>query len=223
MVSSEAPRLGPSVVEVSATAERTPGVARASASAAAGRPGPVLVMASSPVRPRVPLLGDGVVDGGRAEQQGAAHRDGEHQRRAGRREASRGGARGSRRRGSRRRARAAPAAARAARRPRAPRSGPRKPTATTRKIAVISDVAAAVSGVLVVVETVNSGTAPASASSPPMIAPRPEQPRLDRGVGERERRRDARGAPSGGQDGEQRRDDPASRWRPRAAASRRGR
>src|SRR5881227_3605183 len=51
--------------------------------------------------------------------------------------------------------------------------GPRKPTATTRQIAVISDVAAAVSGVLVVVETVNSGTAPARASSPPMTRPGP--------------------------------------------------
>src|SRR5436305_15151347 len=51
--------------------------------------------------------------------------------------------------------------------------GPRKPTATTRQIAVISDVAAAVSGVLVVVETANSGTAPASASKPPMIRPGP--------------------------------------------------
>src|SRR5690348_16561584 len=51
--------------------------------------------------------------------------------------------------------------------------GPRNPTATTRQIAVISDVAAAVSGVLVVVETANSGTAPASASSPPMTRPGP--------------------------------------------------
>src|ERR1700742_325565 len=39
-------------------------------------------------------------------------------------------------------------------------TGPRKPTATTRQIAVNSEVAAAVSGVLVVVDTVNSGTAP---------------------------------------------------------------
>src|SRR3954464_7438362 len=42
-------------------------------------------------------------------------------------------------------------------------TGPRKPTATTSMIAVISDVAAAVSGTCVVVETKNSGTAPASA------------------------------------------------------------
>ena len=33
---------------------------------------------------RLGLLGDGVVDGGGAEQQGAAHRDGEDQRRRGR-------------------------------------------------------------------------------------------------------------------------------------------
>ena len=79
----------------------------------------------------------------------------------------------------------------------------------TRQIAVISDVAAAVSGVLVVVETANSGTAPASASSPPMIRPGPTQPRLDRGVAEGERRRHSRGAPSGGQDREQRRRDSA--------------
>ena len=46
MASSEAPRLGPSVVGVSATAERTPGVARADASAVAGNPGPLLVMPS---------------------------------------------------------------------------------------------------------------------------------------------------------------------------------
>ena len=51
MTSSEAPRLGPSVVGASATAERTPGVARTSVSAAAGSPGPLLVSASSPDSP----------------------------------------------------------------------------------------------------------------------------------------------------------------------------
>src|SRR3954468_9775634 len=51
MTSSETPRLGPSVVDVNATAERAPGVARGSASAAAGRPGPLLVVASSPDSP----------------------------------------------------------------------------------------------------------------------------------------------------------------------------
>ena len=77
-------------------------------------------------------------------------------------------------------------------------------------IAVISDVAAAVSGTLVVVETRNSGTAPASASSPPIEAAGAEQPRLDRGVGERERRPHAGGASPGGQDGEQRDRDSAA-------------
>src|SRR3954449_12400071 len=42
-------------------------------------------------------------------------------------------------------------------------TGPRKPTATTSMMAVISDVAAAVSGARAVVETRKSGTAPASA------------------------------------------------------------
>src|SRR3954447_13692078 len=51
MTSSETPRLGPSVVGVNANADWPPGVARASASAAAGRPGPLLVIASSPDRP----------------------------------------------------------------------------------------------------------------------------------------------------------------------------
>ena len=77
----------------------------------------------------------------------------------------------------------------------------------TRQMAVSSDVAAAVSGVLVVVETANSGTAPASASSPPMMRPGPTSrgstaasPRASVGG-------TARGAPSGGQDREQRRRD----------------
>ena len=51
--------------------------------------------------------------------------------------------------------------------------GPRKPTARTRQIAFSSEVAAAVSGVCVVVEMMNRGTAPASASSPPMTRPGP--------------------------------------------------
>src|SRR3954471_10302225 len=41
--------------------------------------------------------------------------------------------------------------------------GPRKPTAATRKSAVISEVAAAVSGEWVVAATAKSGAAPASA------------------------------------------------------------
>src|ERR1700748_1922944 len=44
--------------------------------------------------------------------------------------------------------------------------GPRKAAATTRKIAVSSDVAAAVSGGVGVAETANRGTAAASATRP---------------------------------------------------------
>ena len=124
MVSSEMPRLGPSVVGVRPTAERTPGVARASASAAGGRPGPLLVTARSPDSARVALLGDGVVLGGRAEQQRAAHRDGEHQGRAGGGEAPRGGAQVRRGQEAADRRRAAQAAARGPRRRRAPRAVP---------------------------------------------------------------------------------------------------
>src|SRR3954447_693752 len=51
--------------------------------------------------------------------------------------------------------------------------GPRNPAGITRKIAVSSDVAAAVSGALVVVETANNGAAPARATSPPITRPGP--------------------------------------------------
>src|SRR3954464_10246550 len=56
-------------------------------------------------------------------------------------------------------------ASRGARTPAATRAtiGPRRRTAATRKSAVISDVAAAVSGAPVVAATANRGTAPASA------------------------------------------------------------
>ena len=54
--------------------------------------------------------------------------------------------------------------------------GPRKPIASTSMIAGISDVAAAVSGTWLVVESKNSGTAPASASSPPTRRPAPISP-----------------------------------------------
>src|SRR3954463_8681465 len=53
--------------------------------------------------------------------------------------------------------------------------GPRKPTAATRKSAVSSDVAAAVSGALVVVETRNRGTAPARLIRPPITRPGPRR------------------------------------------------
>ena len=172
MVSSETPRLGPSVVGVSATAERTPGVARASASAAAGSPGPALVMASSPARPacrcwvtawsmvvelnsRVQLRATVSISGVLADEK----RRVAVRRFADARKPPTGESRASG-------GPSTPAATRAT-------IGPRKPTATTRKSAVISDVAAAVSGALVVAETANSGTAPASASRPPITRPGP--------------------------------------------------
>ena len=145
MASSEAPRLGPSVVDVSATAERTPGVARASASAAAGRPGPALVMASCPDRPAcrcwvtawsmvvvlnssVQLIATVSTSGVLADEKRrvAAPRFAEARKPPTGESAASGGA-------------SSRAATRAT-------IGPRKPTATTRQIAVISDVAAAVSG-----------------------------------------------------------------------------
>src|SRR4051794_15602682 len=52
-------------------------------------------------------------------------------------------------------------------------TGPRKPTAVTRNSAVISDVAAAVCGLLVALETANSGAAPARAIRPPITRPFP--------------------------------------------------
>ena len=82
--------------------------------------------------------------------------------------------------------------------------GPRKPTATTRKSAVISDVAAAVSGRAGGGRDGEQRRRAGERDQPADHAPGAEQPRLDRGVGQRARRRHARGAPSGGEDGEQR-------------------
>ena len=135
--SSETPRLGPSVVGVRATAERTPGVARTSASAAGGTP-PAPVTARSAARPALALLGDGVVGRGRAEQQRAAHADREHERRAGRREAPRGGAQVGRGQEAADVRQPAPAADRGPRRRGAPRSGrgsrpPRRGTAPSSR------------------------------------------------------------------------------------------
>ena len=147
---------------------------------------------------------DRVVERRRAEQQRAAHRDGQHERRARRREAARrrGEVRG--RRGSRRPARRRRTAA-AARPPRRVATiGPRQPTAMTRKIAVISDVAAAVAGVCVVAATAKSGTAPAIATSPPISASGAEPVAARRGVRERARRRHAGRAAARRQDREQR-------------------
>ena len=156
------------------------------------------------MRPACALLGGGVVDRGGAEQQGAAHGDGEHQRGARRREAA------CRRARELAEARKPPTGASApsggARTRAATRAttGPRKPTATTRQIAVSSEVAAAVCGVFVVVDTVNSGIAPARASSAADQAPGAEQAGLDGRVAERDGRRHASGPTSGGQDREQR-------------------
>ena len=172
MLSSEIPRLGPRVVGVTATAERTPGVARTASSVAGAKPGPVLVMASSPVRPaclcwltawswvvalnsRVQLIATVSTRGVLADEK----RRVAVRRFADARKPPTGESRASGGPSS-------PAARRAT-------IGPRKPTATTRNSAVISDVAAAVSGARVVAETANSGTAPASASSPPMTRPGP--------------------------------------------------
>src|SRR6476661_2154679 len=151
MVSADAPRLGPSVVDVKAAAERTPGVARTSASAAGGRPGPALVIASLLViaasrwalaawsivvvlNSSVQLIATVRTIGVLADEKRrvAVARFAEARKPpTGDSEASAGAS-----------SRAAAWAT----------TGPRKPTASTRQIAVISDVAAAVSGVLVVVE-----------------------------------------------------------------------
>ena len=175
MTSSEAPRLGPSVVGVSATAERTPGVARTSASAAAGSPGPLLVSASSPDSAAcrswvtawsIVVLLNSIVQLMATESTSGVLAD-EKRRVAAPTFAD---------------ARNPPTGASAA--SGGPTSlattratiGPRKPAASTSMIAVITDVAAAVSGTLVVVDTRNSGTAPARASSPPMTRPGPSRP-----------------------------------------------
>ena len=186
MTSSETPRLGPSVVGVSATAERTPRVARASASAAAGSPGPLLVTARSPDSAGVPLLGDGVVDGRGAEQQRAAHGDGEHQRRAGGREAARGGAEVRGRQEAADRRERGRAAGPAAWRRRGPRSVPgSRPPARGRSRSSPTSPRPCPAAV-VVAETANSGHRAGEREQPADHAPRAEQPRLDRGVGERD-------------------------------------
>jgi hypothetical protein len=70
---------------------------------------------------------------------------------------------------------------------------PRKPTASTSMIAVISDVAAAVSGTRLVVETRTAARA-GEREQPADEAAGAQQPRLDRGVAERDRRPHAGGA-----------------------------
>src|SRR2546423_13425012 len=56
-------------------------------------------------------------------------------------------------------------------------AGPKKAAATTRKTALISDVAAAVCGAVGGVETANSGTAAAGGIRPPAVPPGPRRPR----------------------------------------------
>ena len=170
-VSSESPRLGPSVVEVSATAERTPGVARASLSAAVGSPGPAVVRASWPVSPAclcwvmacsmvvvlnrsVQLMATVSTSGVLAEEKRRAA----VRRLAEARKPPTG--------------ESAPSAGPSSRAITYTKIGPRKPTATTRRIAVISAVAAAVSGVLAVTAT-RTGARRRRARAPPMIRPGP--------------------------------------------------
>ena len=97
--------------------------------------------------------------------------------------------------------------------------GPRKPTASTSMIAVISDVAAAVSGAWLVVDDQEQRDCAGEREQPADEAAGAEQARLDRGVGERDRRPHAGGASPGGQDGEQRdRDSADDRRRTRASS-----
>src|SRR5205823_5446244 len=152
-------RLGPSVVGVRATAERTPGVARASASVAAGSPGSAPEMARSPARPAcrcwVTAWSVVVALNSRVQLKATVSTKGvladEKRRVAVRRfaDARKPPTGESHESGGPR----SPAAKRAT-------SGPRKPTASTRNSAVSSDVAAAVSGAPVLAETANSGHAP---------------------------------------------------------------
>src|SRR5262249_59827389 len=146
-VSSGTPRLGPSVVDVSATAERTPGMARVSASAAAGRPGPALVMASWPVSPArrcwVVAWSMVVVLKKRVQVRAMVSTSGvlaEEKRRvaAPRFAEARNPPTGE----------SAASAGASSRATAYATIGPRKAAATTRKIALISDVAAAVCGVV---------------------------------------------------------------------------
>ena len=203
-------KLGPSEVGVSATAERTPGVARVSASAATGRPGPALVMASWPVRAAshwpvvawsmVVLPKNMVQDRPTVSTSGVLA---EEKRRV-----------AVRRLAAARNPPTGEIAARAGPSSRArawATTGPKNAAATTRQIALISEVGAAVCGLVVVVATRNSGIAPASASTPPMIRPGPSSrgsaaASVSASVG-------VTGRPAGGQDREQRDGDSAAHGR----------
>src|SRR3954452_15082341 len=166
------PRLGPSAVDVSATADLTPRVERTSASAVAGSPAPLVETTRSAVMPAslwVPTTWSSVVLLNSKVQLIATVRtsgvvaDEKRRVAAARFDDAKNPPTGEIRLSTGARA---PAAMRAT-------IGPRKPTAVTRNIAVISDVAAAVDGELVVEATENSGMAAAIASSPPMRRPGP--------------------------------------------------
>src|SRR4051812_38256110 len=159
------PRLGPSVVGVSATAEVTPGTACTAACADGGSPAPLLESTRSAFIPscrcavttwssvdvlnsKVQLIATVSTSGVLAD---------EKRRVAAPRFAD---------------ARKPPTGeipeSTGLRKPPTTRAtiGPRNPTAITRKIAVISDVAAAVAGACVVAATENRGSAAAIATSP---------------------------------------------------------
>ena len=208
-MSPETPRLGPSVVDVSATAERTPRVARASASAAAGRPGPALVMASWPVSPacicwvvawsmvvvlkkKVQLTATVSTSGVLAEEKRrvAAPRFAE----------ARNPPTGE----------SAVSAGASSRATAYVTTGPKKAAATTRKSALISDVARGCLRVGGGGRDREQRDRAGERDQPADDAPGSQQPGLDRGVGEREGRRHAGGAPSGGQHREQRGGDSAA-------------
>src|SRR5215207_4403493 len=217
MTSSETPRLGPSVVGVSATADWTPRVARTSARVAGGNPGPLLETARSCDMPaflcvlttwsnvvvlnsRVQLIATVRISGVLADEKrrvAAARFADARKPPTGEIAANTGLSRSP--------------AMRA-------RIGPRQPTAMTRKIAVISDVAAAVDGELVVDADGEQRDRSRDRHQSADTAPEPDAARLDGRGGQRAGRGHARGATSGGEDRQQRHrhgpgDDPCGRER----------
>jgi transcription termination factor Rho len=165
----------------------------------------VLVTASSPPRPAA-LLGDGVVDGGRAEQEGAAQADSEHQRRAGRREAPCDGAQ------VRRCQEAADRGEPRKRRAEHPRGETRHDRAEEahrrdeeerRHLPCRRGRVRGARGRGDGEQRRRTGERHEPADQPP----RPDQPWLDRRFGQRMGRRHARGTPAGPKDREERRQD----------------
>src|SRR4051794_4889877 len=160
------------MVGVTATADRTPGVARTSASAACGRPAAELdsdrscdrpacrsartawswvVVLNSSVQLKATVSTSGVI--AEEKRRVAVFRLADARKPPTGEIAENGGRR-------------TPAITRAT-------TGPRKPTAVTRNSAVIPDGAAAVGGLLVGLDPANSGGAPAGAISPPITRPLP--------------------------------------------------